>query len=55
MNKINTKFAFLDESGDNGANGSNYLVLGLLIVKNPSKINKVIKNLKNSLKQKKKK
>ncbi len=54
MNKINTKFAFLDESGDNGARGSTYLVLGLLIAKNPSKIKKVIKNLKKSLQIKKK-
>ncbi len=43
------EFAFLDESGDNGKNGSKYLVLTLLCTNKRKQLVKIIRETKRQL------
>lgn len=43
------EFAYLDESGDEGAKGSNHLILTLLVTKRKKDIVKIIRNTKQRL------
>ncbi len=42
------KYVYIDESGDLGKMGSNYLVLSALIVSNPGELDRIIKNMRRN-------
>lgn len=42
------RYMFLDESGDLGLKGSNYLVIAALVVKKPKRLDKIIKNMRRN-------
>ncbi|MCG2717338.1 MAG: hypothetical protein L6408_00685, partial [Nanoarchaeota archaeon] len=48
------EFAYLDESGDSGANGSNKIVMCLVCTKEKKKLNKIIRKTKQRLLEKNK-
>jgi len=42
------KYIYIDESGDLGRNGSQYLVLSALIIENPKELDRIIKNMRRN-------
>jgi hypothetical protein len=42
------KYVFMDESGDLGMEGSEYLVLSALVVDNPRELDRIIKNMRRN-------
>ncbi|MBI2047381.1 DUF3800 domain-containing protein [Candidatus Pacearchaeota archaeon] len=42
------KYVYIDESGDLGEHGSNYIVLAALIIDNPQELGRIIKNMRRN-------
>ena len=42
------KYLYIDESGDLGVDGSNYLVLAALLIDNPASLDRIIKNMRRN-------
>jgi len=41
-------YIYIDESGDLGINGSKYMVIASLLIDNPKKLNRIIKNMRRN-------